>query len=438
MKKETVILFFIFFVLSCKTSPIIEDIEGTSDKKHLESEVIDETNNDEIKWKLPRNIELGDVERRLNEQRLKFSIDLFKVAQKECVDKNFVISPYSTAIALSMLANGADGNTANELNNLLLDESSTLDDLNEYNHKIASEFVSLDNFTQFEVTNALFANIGLELVPQFVDYNRRFYNSPITTVDFSKPIESTMTLNKWIENATHGLIKEMLIKNNISFLVANAVYFRSSWEKYFDKSKTINALFYNYDKTASTVKMMEGHNYNFSIDGRYVVIGLPYGNRSFSMYIAYNYEDQVDSLKGIESILTFEKIKGYILRDRQGLGYVKLPRFEVSNSDVNINALLKKMGVIDLFSNQSDLSRLFKDNKISSTFLISHDCVLGIDESGTVGASNTMIHMCTSPGEITEPINFTVDHPFVFWIAEKSTGTILFMGQINKLEDAKE
>ena len=97
------------------------------------------------------------------------------------------------------------------------------------------------------------------------------------------------------------------------------------------------------------------------------------------------------------------------------------------------------IGLKDLFSEKTDLSNLFTDKENRSFKpAIFHECVLRVEESGTEGAAKTQMVLIGATPNKPELKSFMIDHPFVFWIAEQSTGTMLFMGQINKLESVNE
>ncbi|MDE5858179.1 MAG: hypothetical protein K2H32_07470 [Muribaculaceae bacterium] len=170
MKKNYLIILLGFALASCSDTPIDDKQDQIKDDSEKVEEVTNEI--EKIEYKPSRNIELSDVERSVNKQQVDFSINFFKAAQKEMANKNFVVSPYSVATALSMLANGAGGNTAVELQNVLLGEGTELSDLNEYNKKIASEIDTLDNYTKLEIANGIFPDKNVNLVSGFIDNNK--------------------------------------------------------------------------------------------------------------------------------------------------------------------------------------------------------------------------------------------------------------------------
>lgn len=433
MRKSFYFLAASLLLASCSDNTLIDE--------PVIEEIVDDSGEDNPSNVIPiprRDITLNSVESSLATQKIDFSTKLFKAAQSDLRDGNFVVSPYSVSTALSMLANGAAGNTGTELRRALFGEDCELSDLNEFNNRLAYEITTLDNLTQLEFANAVFFdNKQSIIVDQFLNNNKAFYNASIIPLYFENWFDCLPIFNKWVSDATHELIKEMPIMNYSPAIIANTIYFKSSWEQCFEKSKTTEATFYNYDGTESTVKMMQGNNYSYAIDDKFAIIEIPYGNRAFSMYIAYSIDEKDSSLDGIENIITKDKIKKYISYTSLGQGYIKLPRFEL-RAIGDVNTFLEKIGINDLFDREKvDLTNLFGNESKYSHFppSVTHDCVLKVDESGTEGAALTYIIWCTSPGPgvTVEPKSFTVDRPFVFWIAEKSTGTMLFMGQIVKM-----
>ncbi len=442
MKKKYLIILLGLALASCGETPTpIDDPKQEIAKEEPKNEDQIERPFDTSKWKPSRPICLSEIERSINMQQTDFSLNFFKAAKKEMANQNFVVSPYSVATALSMLANGAGGNTAIELQNVLLAEWAELKDLNEYNKRIAAAIDTLDGYTTLEIANAIFPDKKMTLANLFVDNIKNFYDASVLPLNFNNLAECNPILNKWVDDATHGLIKNMSVSTYTPLLIANTLYFKSSWEHAFDIDETVDAPFYNFDNTVSTVKLMEGGNFNYIFDGEFAILSRVFGNGTFEMYVAYNYDDKENSLNGIENILSRENIKKYQSNSRSGTGTIKLPRFEVTLSDINIDALLQEIGIKELFSEKSDLSKLFADGSNFLKPMVNHECVLKVDETGTEGAAKTNIILtsCDLDNIVRpEPKSFIVDHPFVFWIAEQSTGTMLFMGQINKLESVNE
>jgi serpin B len=58
-----------------------------------------------------------------------------------------------------------------------------------------------------------------------------------------------------------------------------------------------------------------------------------------------------------------------------------------------------------------------------------HKAFVSVDEAGTEAAAATAVIMgeTAMPGE---PIEVTIDHPFIFLIRDIETGAILFVGRV--------
>jgi len=63
-----------------------------------------------------------------------------------------------------------------------------------------------------------------------------------------------------------------------------------------------------------------------------------------------------------------------------------------------------------------------------------HEATIGIDEAGTEAAAATAVIIGVAPGATgVEPdfASLTVDKPFLVFIRDEPTGTILFSGRVN-------
>lgn len=111
---------------------------------------------------------------------------------------------------------------------------------------------------------------------------------------------------------------------------------------------------------------------------------------------------------------------------------LKLPKFELAY-DTSLVEMLQKMGIHDAFSGEADFSELTPDPLYFNVF--KQQSVLRVDEQGTEAASVTWAGLDTSlPEGGEEPVvAVTFDRPFYFFIQEKSTGLMLFMGKVEEL-----
>ena len=60
--------------------------------------------------------------------------------------------------------------------------------------------------------------------------------------------------------------------------------------------------------------------------------------------------------------------------------------------------------------------------------VVEHAAMVEVDEEGTVAAASTGASLGCA--QLPPPVSFHVDHPFIFLIRDKRTGTLLFVGKV--------
>ena len=163
-----------------------------------------------------------------------FQISLLNKINQKNNGKNLVISPLSIFQAISLVTNGANDETQNELLNLL--DNKGLEELNEINSKILSQ---LKEISSLEIANAIMSR--LSPLNKFSKIAKEKYHSEI------QPLKNVKQVNKWCDKKTHGKIKEIIDKldDNIFMVILNAVYFKGEWINKFNKDLTTKKVFYN-------------------------------------------------------------------------------------------------------------------------------------------------------------------------------------------------
>jgi len=92
------------------------------------------------------------------------------------------------------------------------------------------------------------------------------------------------------------------------------------------------------------------------------------------------------------------------------------------------------MGMHDAFDERADFSAMTgrKDLYIGKVI---HQADIEVNEEGTEAAAATAVVMQRK--SVPQRVVFRADHPFVFLIRHKPTGTILFMGNVMNPDGAK-
>lgn len=381
-----------------------------------------------------KDISLTRVEQSLLDANTDFAFRFFsQVCNTEDEKPNVFISPLSASLCLSMITNGASGNTLTEMQDVLGFPASSfsLDDLNNYNQKLTTALLDLDNTTQLGIANSIWVKQGFKVYDSFVNVNKQMYDAQVQELDFTSPAAKDV-INRWCAEQTNDCIKEVIkvIPANARMYLLNALYFKGIWASQFEKSATRQENFTNSDGTQQKVNMMnQTEMFNYTKNSTFSIAELPYGNEAFSMVILLPSGGK--TLDESLSELTSENWKEWNSNMAGKQLQVKLPRFKVEYDKTLIDDMIA-MGMKDAFDgNKADFSKMSAAELYVG--VLQQFTYINVDEEGTEAAAVTVGGMLDSAVGLPVTIPFYVDSPFAFMIKEKSTGAILFMGKVTKL-----
>ena len=362
---------------------------------------------------------------------------------KELYDeKNLVCSPLSLQYALAMAANGASGETLQEIIDFLGYGEEGIEALNEYSKILLEQLPAVDLNVDLKVTDALLVNDMFPLLPSFKKTVETNYYAAVDNMDFSDPKQIAARINDWAKTNTNGFIDKLIDPSEISpeavAFIMNALYFKAKWagNKYspmFREEGTRLEDFHLKDSKTVKAKMMRNTRYHeyAEMDG-YKVLVLPYANGKFNMYVLLPDENDIEGM--IEKLQTtsWSEIRANLKQDAEV--QVKLPKFNIENKH-NLNDALNALGVKKAFQpSVAEFDMMFQQKSgyyywISKVIQKSR---IAVSEWGTEAGSVTVVEMdaATDAGPDQKHVYFYADHPFVFVIGEKTSGTILFEGVV--------
>lgn len=381
-----------------------------------------------------KDINLTRSEQEMTDLGTDFAFRFFQqVCKTEVKQPNLFVSPLSASLCLSMIANGASGNTLTEMTEVLGFSGYSLEEMNSYHKKLVEALLNLDNTTQLGVANSIWIKQGFKVYDDFVNVNRTMYDAQVQELDFASPRAKDI-INNWCAEKTHNCIKEILkeIPEEARLYLLNALYFKGTWKKQFHKSETKAGRFTNEDGSQSTVQMMNMSEeyFNYASNEFFSMAEFPYGNEAFSMVVLLPANGK--ALGDCLPQLTDEHWREWNDALSNAELNVMLPRFELKY-DKSLITDMRDMGMKDAFDEElADFSKMSAAQLYVG--LLKQGTYVKVDESGTEAAAVTvggMMDSAVGPGN--PPICFHVNRPFVFLIKEKSTGTILFMGKVTAL-----
>ncbi len=386
-------------------------------------------NNGEEPDLTPKNLELTARGPEVIAYGNEFGVELFtKVAMEE--NKNLMLSPLSASTALTMLLNGCKEDTYDQLRGTLkYPESMSLGEINEVYKSLVTQLLVVDPKVKLALANAIFYRQGFSVKNPFLLAMDTDFDAEIAGLDFSLP-SSLATINKWASDNTNGKIPKVLneISDDAVMFIMNALYFKGDWSYQFDKSLTADRPFYTEGSGPVNVSTMKGEVGSKVTSGSgYKAIEMPYGCTNFTMVVVipdgtlsdFNASFTAERWNTITS--AFDDVQDYNELT------VYMPKFKFSY-EKQLNDQLQSMGMIDAFiPGVADLSGI-SDASIFVSF-VKQNTFVEVDEKGTEAAAVTTIgiNLTSMP---PQPREFVIDKPFVFAIRERTTNTLLFIGQV--------
>lgn len=377
-------------------------------------------------------IELTEAETRMAKQTSDFAFRFFRTADAVLTslkgsEQSIYLSPLSASYALSMATAGAEGQTLQELTEALGFTGFSVDEINAYNQKLLTELAGQDNTTTLKTANSFWMFDDFRALDTYQAMLQESYDAEVKT----QPRETAKdAINDWCAEKTNGLIPKILeeMPDGVAMLI-NALYFKGVWETKFNKDNTRQEEFRCEDGSTLTVDMMaQQEGFRYMKDERMAAVKLPYGNRAFNLYVLLPNEGMTTSqlIAGLDPASWEEMQNNMRMKDVD----LKLPRLKVESDANSLVETLEAMGVKKAFSRiEAEFGKMSdKDLYISS---VQQTVSVTINEEGTEAAAVTDIGLDSADNPL-EPAVFHANRPYVFVLEEESTGTILFVGKVQK------
>ena len=357
-----------------------------------------------------------------------FGFNSFKILAKEEGNKNIFISPSSIALALSIVYNGANGETKNAMQKTLQFQNMDIAAINQESLGLINSLKNPDPKVELAVANSVWARKGVDFKADFLSAVRRYYSAEISTLDFSKT-SAVKTINDWVSKNTKGKIPTIVsspLPNDMLMYLVNAVYFKGSWTNEFYKELTEDRKFTTTDGVSKQHPLMRQRGKFLYLETEdFQSVSLPYGtNERLSMYVFLP-----KNLTNFVQTLNENKWNDWMEQYTKTDGTILLPRFKMEYQN-DLVPMLTQLGMGVAFENNADLTGITDDViKISGVI---HKTYVDVNEEGTEAAAVTGIGMSsvTSIDSETKTFYMEVNRPFFFVIRDNQTQEVLFMGTI--------
>ena len=366
-----------------------------------------------------------------------FGADLYRELAQQ--PGNLACSPYSVAVALAMVRNGARGATATELDHVL--HAPAPDRLNSGLNALELHLATRSGRRSQEgaapadvvldTASSLWGQRSERWQPAFLDALARFYGAGMHTVDYERDTEGARrAINGWTGERTHGRIPELVPAGMIDALtrlvLVNAVYLKAPWLVPFGRQATAPAPFTRTDGSRVSVPMMSasGTASGYASGPGWQAVRLPYLGEQLAMTLVVPDAGRLAQLERDVSGPAVRALLGDLPATQVDL---RLPRWTF-RTHVELSDLLSALGMPTAFTDRADFTGMTVQDALSISAVL-HEVFVAVDEDGTEAAAATAAIMELSAGRMPG-VTLTVDRPFLFLIHDIETGIPLFLGRV--------
>ena len=338
---------------------------------------------------------------------------------RQSKEENICLSPLSAQFAMAMLANGAEGETKEEICKAL---GSYTDTNAHYNKLLESTLENKDY--EIDIANSIWINDKLKVNKSFITSNKKYYDATIEVTEFCK--NTLQRINDWCKENTKGKIPSILndIDPNDRMFLINTLYFNAAWNKPFPKENTRKDNFTTEKGKVVEVEMMKlRENLLYSNNDRFE-IALKRYNGDYSMLLALPKEN-VECSEVAEGLM--QNLDDCLSEMNTCNVDLSLPKFTTEFGS-SLKEVLEQQGITKTFSADAELkgisdTPLYVDDIIQKTYI-------NVDEEGTEAVAVTAITVRLTSIRPEKIVAMKFNRPFVYAIINNENNEVLFVGKV--------
>ncbi len=370
---------------------------------------------------------VNDLKGKETQAVINFSAELFKKSLEK--DKNTLISPLSVLYALSMTANGAEGETLEQMEKVM---GMPTDKLNEYLYSFVETLAPEEKF-KLSIANSIWFkdDPSFEANKDFLQTNADYYGASLYKSAFDEAARGD--INAWVKDKTDGMISEIIdqiSKDAVMYLI-NAIAFDAEWEEIYNEYSVQSGEFTKEDKTKQKTDFMYSEENTYLEDDKAVGLVKYYAGRKYAFAALLPNEDI--SVYDYVSSLDGEHINDLLSNALDTKVNAMIPKFKTEYS-VEMSEILKKMGMTDAFNDsKADLSGI-GTSKAGNLYInrVLHKTFIEVNEKGTRAGAATAVEVNAESAFMPEepPKEVHLDRPFAYMLIDCETNIPIFIGTV--------
>ena len=355
-----------------------------------------------------------------------FGVRLFKTSMEE--GENTLVSPLSVLYALAMTANGADGETLAQMEQVL---GMGVDNLNSYMLAYLDLLPETKDYKMSLANSIWFKDDPNFAVEQsFLQTNADYYGAGAYKAAFDEGTRND--INNWVKEHTDGMIPEIIdeIPDEAIMYLVNALAFDAKWADEYEEHQIREGRFTLEDGTRQDVDMMHSEEHAYLEDDLATGFIKYYKDRKYA-FVAMLPNEGVSVSQYVDS-LTGEHLRELLNNPQDLTVFASIPKFE-TEYDIEMSEVLQEMGMTDAFDYRvADFSKLGTYNVDGMNICINrvlHKTFISVTEQGTRAGAATAVEMVAEGAmEIVEYKEVILDRPFVYMLIDCETNLPFFIG----------
>ena len=354
----------------------------------------------------------------------------------ELSKENVMISPVSVLMALSMTANGAQGETLSQMLSLF-SANQDIDSLNA-NLKTWSSGLENTDGAEMKIANSVWFDENakeMTVEDEFIKKAETFYDAEIHQTAFNDA--AVQEINGWVSDKTDGMIPKILdqIPGDMVMYLINAAAFDAEWRMTYEDFKIREGIFTNALGAEEKVSMMNSEEDTYLEDENATGFIKPY--KSGYSFVALLPKEGMTPGEYIET-LNGEHFLNLLSDAKTDVDVMaSMPKFE-SEYEKELKDILISMGMTDAFETvNADFSKIAKPT-VGNLYIsqVLHKTYIAVDELGTKAGAVTSVGIANLSAPLPkERYIVRLDRPFVYAIIENETNMPLFIGVTNKINN---
>lgn len=358
-----------------------------------------------------------------------FGINLLEQTLKNAdKDENVLVSPLSVLLAMYMTANGAEGRTAAQMQEVLGWN------LNSYLKAYQDALPQGEDY-KLQLANGIWFREDEFLTVQvdFLRTNQEYFNAAL----YKAPFDDTTCkeINNWVKENTDGMIDGILdeISPDVVLYLINALSFDAKWQTPYNAySVREDCTFTKEDGTEQKATLMYSEESIYLEDALATGFMKYYKDRKYA-FVALLPKEGVTVAEYVEW-LNAMYLQELFANAKQTTVNAALPKFE-TEYEILLNDVLVQMGMPDAFSfYDADFSGMAVSERGNIHIgRVLHKTFISVDELGTKAGAVTAVEM-TDRSAPMMMYKVYLNRPFVYMLIDCETNQPFFIGTLMDME----